>query len=102
MHRLLALPIRLTQGCQLPDFSLRSQTFYYTADFSATFLYMLKTETFFAHTITKCLNQEFFCKSHHKTTSKQKKFCDLTPDKNWKSAPTQLAPPVPGQAYGLQ
>ena len=33
-------------GCQLPDFSLRSQTFCYTADFSTTFLYMLKTKTF--------------------------------------------------------
>ena len=41
------------QGCQLPDFSLRSQTFCYTADFSTTFLYMLKTKTFFAHCITK-------------------------------------------------
>ena len=25
----------------------------------------------------------------------------MTPDKNGKSAPTQLVPPVPGQAYGL-
>ena len=41
------------QGCQLPDFSLRSQTFCYTADFSTTFLYMLQTKTFFAHPITK-------------------------------------------------
>ena len=44
------------QGCQLPDFNLRSQTFCYTADFSTTFLYMLKTMT--------------FCTSYHKTTSK--------------------------------
>ena len=35
-----------TQGCQLPDFGLRSQTFCYTADFTTTFLYMLKTKTF--------------------------------------------------------
>ena len=26
-----------SQGCQLPDFSLRSQTFCYTADFSTNF-----------------------------------------------------------------
>ena len=38
--------VRDLQGCQLPDFSLRSQTFCYTADFSTTFLYMLKTNTF--------------------------------------------------------
>ena len=38
------------------EFSLRSQTFCYTADFSTTFLYLLKTKT--------------FCISHHKTTSK--------------------------------
>ena len=61
------------RGCQLPDFSLRSPTFCYTADFSTTFLYMLKTKT--------------FCASHHKTTSKHpriqkfwiyfaKNFCD--------------------------
>ena len=36
----------LNQGLQLPDFSLRSQTFCYTADFSTTFLYILKTKTF--------------------------------------------------------
>ena len=33
------------QGCQLIDFSLRSQAFCYTADFSTTFLYMLKTNS---------------------------------------------------------
>ena len=26
----------------------------------------------------------------------------VTPDKNWKSVPTQLDPPVPGQVYGLR
>ena len=45
--------ICIEQSCQLPDFSLRSQTFCHTADFSTTFLYMLKTKTFFAHPITK-------------------------------------------------
>ena len=44
------------RGCQLPDFSLRSQIFCYTAVFSTTFLYMLKTRLFFT--------------SQHKTTSK--------------------------------
>ena len=34
------------QGWQLSDFNLRSQTFYYTADFSTTLLYMLETKTF--------------------------------------------------------
>ena len=34
------------QVCQLPDVSQRSQTFCCTADFSTTFLYMLKTKTF--------------------------------------------------------
>ena len=65
-----------TQGCQHPDFSLRSQTFCYTADSSTTFLYMhiLKTKT--------------FLHIHHKTTNKplefnkfdsvlQKEFCDF-------------------------
>ena len=33
------------QGCQLPDLSLRNQTFCYIAEFS-TFLFMLKTKTF--------------------------------------------------------
>ena len=34
------------QGCQLPDFSLRSQTFCYITDFATTFFYMLETKTF--------------------------------------------------------
>ena len=46
----------VVQGCQLPDFSLRTQIFCYTVDFPMTFLYELKTTTYFA--------------SHHKTTSK--------------------------------
>ena len=41
------------QGCQLPDFSLRSQTFCYIGDFSTTFLYLLKNQDFFAYPITK-------------------------------------------------
>ena len=39
------------QGCQPPDFGLRSQTFCYTADFSTTFLYT--NQDFFTHPITK-------------------------------------------------
>ena len=35
--------------CELPVFSLRSQTFCYAAEFSTTFLYMLKTKTFLHH-----------------------------------------------------
>ena len=37
------------QGCQLSDFSQRSQTFCYTANFSTTFFYIFlkfKTKTF--------------------------------------------------------
>ena len=63
-----------TEICQLPDFSQRSQTVCYTADFSTTFLYILKTKT--------------FCTSHHKTISEHpriqefllyfaKNFCDF-------------------------
>ena len=44
------------QGCQLPDFSLRSQTFCYSADFLLPF--------------DICLKPRLFCTSHHKTTSK--------------------------------
>ena len=40
------------KGCQLPDFSLRSPTFCYTADFSITFL------------------PRRFCTFYHKITSK--------------------------------
>ena len=43
-------------GCQLSDFSLRSQTFFYTSDLSTTFYI--------------CLKSRLFGTSHHKTTSK--------------------------------
>ena len=53
-----------------------------------------------------CLKPRLFCISYHKTTSKHsiefKNFDSIlqknsvTLDKNGKSAPTQLAPPVPG------
>ena len=43
-----------SQGCQLPDLSLRFQTICYFADFSTTFLYVLtNNQDFFAHSITK-------------------------------------------------
>ena len=42
----------LEQGCQLPDFSLRSQTFFILQTFPRHFLYMPKTITF-SHFITK-------------------------------------------------
>ena len=80
------------QGCQLPDFSLRSPTCCYTAGFSTTFFIYAKT--FFAHLITsaqKFKNFDFIL---------QKKFRDLR--QNGKRARTQLAPPVPGQAYCLR
>ena len=92
-----------TQGCQLPDFSLRSQTFCYIADFSTTFYI--------------CWKLRLFCISHHKTTSKHPKtqkfrlyfaktFCNfknsLWPRQKLGKAPTQLVPPVPGQASGLR
>ena len=81
------------QGCQLPDFSLRSQTFCYT-----TSLYTLKTKTFFAHLITK--PQTSTLKFENFDSILQK--VSVTSDKNGKSVPTQLAPSVPGQAYGLR
>ena len=57
-----------------------------------------------------CLKPRVFCTSHHKTTSEHpriQEFClyfanSVISDKNWKSAPTQLAPSVLGQAYGLR
>ena len=86
----------LVQGCQLPDFSLRSQTFCYTADFSTTFLYMLKTKTFFFifYSITKPPASTLKLKILDFILQK----LSVTPDKNWESAPTQLVSPVPGQA----
>ena len=89
---------RSTQGCQLLDFSLRSQTFCYTADFFTTFLYMLKTETFLHIPSQKILA----------STLELKNFDSILPknsaplDKNGKSAPTQLAPTVSGHTYGLR
>ena len=65
----------------------------YTADFSTT--------------IYICLKLRLLCTFHHKTTSKHPRIQEfwlyfakksVTPDKNGESAPTQLAPPVPGQA----
>ena len=74
------------QGCQLPDFSLRSQTFCYTADFSATFFYI-------------CLKPRLFGTSHYKTTSKHlkiqefllyfaKKFCNFRQKQEKRPHPT--------------
>ena len=45
--------MRCLQGCQFPDFSLRSRTFCYTAQFSATFSHMLFYQDFFSHSTTK-------------------------------------------------
>ena len=72
-------------GCQLPDFSLRSQTFCYTADFSTTFYI--------------CLKPRLFWTSHHKTTSKHhriqefglyfaKFFCDFRQKRRKRSHPS--------------
>ena len=93
------------------DFSLRSQTFCFTADFFTTFYICLKPRLF-AHPITKCLKPRLFSTSHHKIISKHpriqeswlyfaKKNFEMS-DKNGKSAFTQLALPVPGQAYSLR
>ena len=59
---------------------------------------MLKPKTFFAHSITKPLEStlEFNNFANNLQTN------SVTLDKNGKRAPTQLAPPVSGQAYGLQ
>ena len=88
--------LKLRRSCQLPDFSLRSQTFFFPADFPTTFLYMPKTTTF-SHLITKqpasTLEFQYFVLYFAKQFS-------VSPDKNGKSAPASLAPPVPGQAYG--
>ena len=82
------------QGCQLPDFSLRYQTFSYIADFFTTFLYLLKTKKFLP-----------IPSQNHQQALKNLDFIlqklSVTPDKNWESTHTQLAP-VPGQAYGLR
>ena len=61
------------QGCRLPAFSMRSQTFCYTADFSTAFYI--------------CLKPRHCCTSHYKTTSSfdfvLQRF-SVTPDKNGK------------------
>ena len=59
---------------------------------------MLKTKTFFAHPITKpsASTQEF--KNFDSILQK----LSVIPNKNGKSAPTQLAPPMPGQAHGTR
>ena len=51
--------VNYCQGCQLPDFSLRSHNFCFTADFFTIFYIYLKPR--------------LICKSHHKTTSKHPK-----------------------------
>ena len=87
----------LNQGRQLPDFSLKSPTFCYTAEFTTTFLYMLKTNIFFAHSITKPPANILEFKNLDSILQK----ISVTPDKSGKSALTQLALPVPGQAGDL-
>ena len=72
------------KGFQLPDFSLRSQTFLLYCKLFYYFLYILKTKT--------------FCAFHHKTTSKYPKiqkfwhsfakyFCDFK--QKWEKRPNQ-------------
>ena len=58
---------------------------------------MLKTKTSFAHPITKPPASTLELKNFDSILRKN----FVTPDKNGKSAPTPLAPPVPGQAYDL-
>ena len=84
--------------CQLPDFSLRSQTSCYLADFSTTFLYLPKTKTFFSHPITKPPASTLKLKNFDFILQK----LSVTPDKIGESTPTQLVPSVPGQAYDLR
>ena len=77
------------KGFQLPDFSLRSQTFCYTADFSTTFYIFLKPRLF-AHSIIKPLASTLKFKnfdSHLQNIS-------VAPNKSGKSGPTKLVPPV--------
>ena len=87
-----------SQGCQLPDFSLRSQTFCYIADFSTTFYIFAENQDFFAYPITKPQASTLKLKNLDFILQK----LSVTLDKNWESVPTQLVPPVPGQAYGLR
>ena len=69
-----------TQGYQLPDFSLRFQTFCYTADFSTTFYI--------------CLKPKLFCTSHHKTTSKHPRIQEFCKKFWWPQTKTGKAPPL--------
>ena len=55
---------------------------------------MLKTKTFFAHLITKPPASTLEFKKFGFILQKNY----VTPDKNGKSAPTQLAPPVSGRS----
>ena len=59
---------------------------------------MLKTKTFFAHLITKPPASTLEFKKFGFILQKN----SVTPDKNGKNALTQLAPPMPGQAYALR
>ena len=67
--------MRATQCCQLPDFSLRSQIFCYSADFSTTFLYMLKTKTFL-HILSQNHQQALY-RIQKFWLHFAKKFCDF-------------------------
>ena len=59
---------------------------------------MLKTETFFVHPITKSPASALELNDFDYILQKN----SMILDKNGKSAPTQLDPPVPGQAYNLR
>ena len=72
-------------GCQLSDFSLRSQSSCYTADISTTFLNILKTKTFLH--IPSQNHQQFWLYF-------AKRFCDFRQRRE--KHPTQL---VCGNAY---
>ena len=86
------------QGCQLPDFILRFQTFcrlfYY-------FFIFAENQNFFAYPITKPPASTLKLKYLDFILQKLSLTLGKT-GKNWESAPTQLVPPVPGQAYGLR
>ena len=89
-----------TRVVNFSTLSLRFQTSCYTADYSTTFLYMLKTKTFFARPIRKPPAGTLEFKNFDFILQK----ISVILDKNGKSSPPcpQLASPVPGQAYGLR
>ena len=60
---------------------------------------MLKTKTLFAYLITKTPASTLEFKNFDSILQKHSVTVILT--KMGKAPPTQLAPPVPGQAYGL-